>query len=55
VEIGHSNNAYNAIAPYVLNAEGRRLFEDGISNYLQLLEAYWDGVDFLVREGAAGT
>lgn len=55
VEIGHSNNAYNAIAPYVMEAEGRRLFEDGINTYLKLLEEYWDGVDSLVRKEAAGT
>jgi pyrroloquinoline-quinone synthase len=49
VEIGHSNNAFNAIAPYVINQQGRELFEAGINRYLELLEAYWDGVDTIVR------
>lgn len=49
VEIGHSNNAFNAIAPYVSNRQGRELFETGINTYLELLEAYWDGVDSIVR------
>jgi pyrroloquinoline quinone (PQQ) biosynthesis protein C len=49
VEISHSNNAFNAIAPYLVNQEGRDLFEEGINTYLELLEAYWDGVDSIVR------
>lgn len=49
VEIGHSNNAFNAIAPYVIHQQGRELFEAGINKYLELLEAYWDGVDSIVR------
>ncbi|MBW4631260.1 MAG: iron-containing redox enzyme family protein [Iphinoe sp. HA4291-MV1] len=49
VEIGHSNNAFNAIAPYVIHPQGRELFEAGINKYLELLEAYWDGVDSIVR------
>jgi len=53
VEIGHSNNAFNAIAPYVIHQQGRELFEAGLNKYLELLEAYWDGVDSIVRgEGA---
>jgi pyrroloquinoline-quinone synthase len=49
VEISHSNNAFNAIAPYLVNQEGRDLFEEGINTYLELLENYWDGVDSIVR------
>ena len=49
VEVGHSNNAFNAIAPYVSDAKGRELFEAGLNTYLELLEAYWDGVDSIVR------
>jgi len=49
VEIGHSNNAFNAIAPYVIHQQGRELFEAGLNKYLELLEAYWDGVDSIVR------
>ncbi|MGK7929241.1 MAG: iron-containing redox enzyme family protein [Spirulina sp.] len=55
VEVGHSNNAFNAIAPYVSEARGRELFEEGIYTYLELLENYWDGVDAIVRGDAAGT
>lgn len=53
VEIGHSNNAFNAIAPYVIHQQGRELFEAGLNKYLELLEAYWDGVDAIVRGEAA--
>ncbi len=53
VEIGHSNNAFNAIAPYVIEPSGRELFATGINQYLQLLEAYWDGVDTIVRGSSA--
>jgi len=49
VEVGHSNNAYNAIAPYVEKAEGRAIFDRAIDDYLRLLENYWDGVDRIVR------
>ena len=49
VEISHGNNAFNAIAPYLVNQEGRDLFEEGINTYLELLENYWDGVDAIVR------
>ena len=49
VEINHSNNAFNAIAPYVTHQQGRELFEVGLNEYLNLLEAYWDGVDAIVR------
>jgi len=49
VEVGHSNNAYNAIAPYVENPRGRQLFDEAIDEYLGLLENYWDGVDSIVR------
>ncbi|WP_254564984.1 iron-containing redox enzyme family protein [Oscillatoria sp. HE19RPO] len=55
VEVGHSNNAFNAIAPYVVDPKGRERFEEGINTYLQLLEEYWDGVDAIVRGKAPGT
>lgn len=50
VEISHSNNAFNAIAPYIVSQKGRDLFEEGINTYLALLENYWDGVDAIVRD-----
>jgi predicted component of type VI protein secretion system len=49
VEIGHNNNAFNAIAPCVVHRQGRELFETGLNQYLELLKAYWDGVDSIVR------
>lgn len=48
VEVGHSNNAYNAIAPYVEDTQGREIFNQAIEDYLTLLENYWDGVDSIV-------
>jgi pyrroloquinoline quinone (PQQ) biosynthesis protein C len=49
VEIGHSNNVFNAISPYICEPETRNLFEAGINGFLDLVKAYWDGVDSLIR------
>lgn len=49
IEKGHSNNAFNAIAPYVTSEAGRQKFELGLHSYLHLLESFWDGVDHLIR------
>jgi pyrroloquinoline quinone (PQQ) biosynthesis protein C len=49
VEVGHSNSVFNAIAPYVSAAETRANFEEGAWAFLDLVEAYWDGVQELVR------
>lgn len=44
VEIGHSNSVFNAVFPFVTEAAGRKVFEEGISEFLQQVEVFWDGV-----------
>jgi len=51
VEVGHSNSVFNAIAPYVTSPETRAQFEAGATEFLDLVEAYWDGVQELVGIG----
>ncbi len=48
LEVGHSNSVFNAIAPYVHEAEARELFEEGAFEFLRLVESYWDAVQRLV-------
>ena len=50
VEVGHSNSIFNIIAPYIQDEEGKKLFNEGISLYLYLMEQYWDGIEVLVNE-----
>lgn len=47
-EIGHSNSVFNCVHPYLTTAENRRLFSEGISDYMRLLENYWDGIGKLL-------
>jgi pyrroloquinoline-quinone synthase len=49
VEVGHSNSVFNAIFPYIKEANTKELFEAGLAEFLDLVEAYWDGVDVLLR------
>jgi len=49
VEVGHSNSVFNAIFPYIKEGETKGLFEEGMGEFLGLVEAYWDGVDVLLR------
>lgn len=49
VEVGHSNSVFNAIFPYIKEENTKRLFEEGLTEFLDLVEAYWDGVDVLLR------
>lgn len=53
VEVGHSNSVFNAIFPYIKDANTKELFESGLAEFLSLVEAYWDGVDALVRGNTA--
>jgi pyrroloquinoline quinone (PQQ) biosynthesis protein C len=53
VEVGHSNSVFNAIFPYIKEANTKELFEAGLTEFLDLVEAYWDGVDVLLREEQA--
>jgi pyrroloquinoline quinone (PQQ) biosynthesis protein C len=48
VEVGHSNNVFNAISPYISEKSTRELFEKGMNGFLDLVEAYWDGVEAIV-------
>lgn len=49
VEVGHSNSVFNAIFPYIKEPNTKELFEEGMAEFLGLVEAYWDGVDGLVK------
>lgn len=53
VEVGHSNSVFNAIFPYIKEADTKERFEAGMTEFLDLVEAYWDGVDVLLRGDAA--
>ena len=43
-EINHSNAIHSCIAPYLQTSQDRVLFEEGVSEYMTLLESYWDGI-----------
>ena len=49
VEVGHSNNVFNAISPYISEQISKESFEIGMNKFLDLVEDYWDGVDSLLR------
>ena len=53
VEVGHSNSVFNAIFPYIKNPDTKPFFEEGMAEFLGLVERYWDGVSGLVRGKAA--
>jgi len=53
VEVGHSNSVFNAIFPYVKDENTKRLFEEGSTEFLGLVEAYWDEVQALLKEDRA--
>ena len=48
-EKGHSNGAFNAIFPYLGVPTNKRLFEEGIKEFMKLIERFWDGVAALCR------
>jgi pyrroloquinoline-quinone synthase len=49
VEVGHSNSVFNAIFPYIKLPDTKELFQEGMAEFLGLVEAYWDGVDALLE------
>jgi pyrroloquinoline-quinone synthase len=49
-EIGHSNAIYNILGPYVSDDQGKMLFEEGISYYLDLMESFWDNIEARIKE-----
>jgi len=53
VEVGHSNSVFNAIFPYVQEEKTKQLFEEGLTEFLNLVEVYWDGVQALLQEDKA--
>lgn len=53
VEVGHSNNVFNAISPYITQQSTRELFEKGMNGFLELVAAYWDGIEALLLENKA--
>jgi pyrroloquinoline quinone (PQQ) biosynthesis protein C len=53
VEVGHSNSVFNAIFPYIKEPDTKGLFESGLAEFLNLVEAYWDGVATLIQKDQA--
>ncbi|HXY99273.1 MAG TPA: DUF3865 domain-containing protein [Stellaceae bacterium] len=51
-EVGHSNSVFNAIFPYLEDHGARPEFQSGVDAFLDLVEAYWDGVQSLIGEAA---
>jgi len=47
-ELGHGNGAFRCAEPYLQTKAGRLEFEAGISAYMGLLEAFWDGLESLI-------
>ena len=48
-EVGHSNAVFNIAEPYLQTEQDRKDFADGIDQYLQLMEQYWDGIQQLIK------
>jgi pyrroloquinoline quinone (PQQ) biosynthesis protein C len=47
-EVGHSNAVFNMVEPYVKTDQDRRLFAEGVNQYLYLMEGYWNGIEHLI-------
>ena len=45
VEVGHSNAVFNVMEKHLQTQEQRRLFAEGIEQYLHLMEVFWDGIE----------
>ncbi|WP_339437598.1 iron-containing redox enzyme family protein [Pseudomonas sp. EL_65y_Pfl1_R32] len=45
VEVGHSNAVFNVMGKHLQTQEQRRLFAEGIEQYLHLMEVFWDGIE----------
>lgn len=45
VEVGHSNAVFNVMEKHLQTEEQRRLFAEGIEQYLHLMEVFWDGIE----------
>ncbi|HEX8186197.1 MAG TPA: iron-containing redox enzyme family protein [Blastocatellia bacterium] len=49
-EKGHSNGAFNAIFPYLTIPANRVLFEEGLKEFMTLIESFWDGVSSICHQ-----
>lgn len=47
-EVGHSNAVFNVIEPFLQTEQDRKLFNEGIDQYLCLMENYWNGIEKLI-------
>lgn len=45
VEVGHSNAVFNVMEKHLQTAEERRLFTEGIEQYLHMMEVFWNGIE----------
>ncbi len=48
VEVGHSNAVFNVMEKHLQTEAERRLFSEGIDQYMHLMEKFWDGVADLI-------
>lgn len=48
VEVGHSNAVFNIMEKHLQTEAERKLFSEGIDQYMHLMEMYWDGVAALI-------
>lgn len=53
VEVGHSNAVFNVIKKYLNTEEDKKLFNEGINQYMYLMERYWDGIANLMETSNA--
>ncbi|WP_334598555.1 iron-containing redox enzyme family protein [Pseudomonas alvandae] len=51
VEVGHSNAVFNVMEKHLQTPQERRLFAEGIEQYLHLMEVYWDGIERKLNAG----
>ena len=50
-EVGHSNAVFNIVEPYLQTQTDRDAFNEGIDQYLFLMENYWNGIEKLIGGG----
>lgn len=47
-EVGHSNAVFNIVEPYLIGTDDFNAFQEGVNQYLYLMEGYWDGIEKLL-------
>lgn len=49
VEVGHSNAVFNVMSPYLDSNNGKEKFDEGIEQYMYLMNQYWNGIEKLIE------